>query len=203
MTTLLLVRHGATDWNLAGRLQGATDVPLSDAGVAQARALRPLVADWQPTAVVASPLSRAAETARLLVDGAPWRVGASAVAHDRRLVEVGLGAWEGRTSVELGDAAVAWRRGDLVPPGGEAPADARDRVLAALVDAASLGEVVLVVTHGGVVRAALEGLVGLATRHIAPVAPASLTIVEHADGVARLRALGLVPHPRPAVAAPR
>ena len=179
MTTLLLVRHGATDWNLAGRLQGATDVPLSDAGVAQATALRPLVAGWQPSAVVASPLSRAAETARLLEAGPV----------------VGLGAWEGMTSAELGDDARAWRRGELVPPGGEAPADARDRIVAALQDAAALGEVVLVVTHGGVVRAALEALVGLATRHIAPVAPASLTVLDVAGAHARLRALGLVPHP--------
>jgi broad specificity phosphatase PhoE len=187
MTTLLLVRHGATAWNLEGRLQGATDVALSDAGVEQARALRPLVDAWRPDAVVASPLARAADTASILVDRAPTL--------DARLVEVGLGAWEGRTSRELGDDARAWRRGELVPPGGEAPGVARGRVLAALADAAALGGVVLVVTHGGVVRAALDGLVGLATRHVAPVAPASLTVVDLADGVPRLRALGLVPHP--------
>lgn len=194
MTTLLLVRHGATAWNLAGRLQGATDIPLSEEGVAQALALRPLVAGWRPTAVIASPLSRAAETARLLVDGATHG-GALDVALDPRLVEIGLGEWEGRTSMDLGADARAWRRGELVPPGGEAPDVAQARVRAALDDAVAVGDVVLVVTHGGVVRAALESLVGLATRHIAPVAPASLTVVDLADDVARLRAIGLVPHP--------
>lgn len=185
MTTLLLVRHGATTWNLEGRLQGATDVALSEAGIAQARALRPLVDGWRPDAAIASPLARAADTARILVDATPTL--------DARLVEVALGDWEGRTSLELGEDARAWRRGELVPPGGEAPQVARTRVLAALSDAAALGDVVLVVTHGGVVRAALDGLVGLATRHVAPVAPESLTIVDLVDGVARLRALGLVP----------
>lgn len=188
MTTLLLVRHGATAWNLAGRLQGATDIPLSDEGVAQAIALQPLIARWRPSAVVASPLSRAAETARLLVDEA-----GPDVVLDSRLVEVGLGEWEGRASADLGADARAWRRGELVPPGGEDPGAAQARVRAALADAATLGEVVLVVTHGGVVRAALESLVGLATRHVAPVAPASLTVVDLVDDVARLRAIGLVP----------
>ena len=189
MTTLLLVRHGATDWNVQGRLQGATDVALSPVGVEQVRRLRSLVTAWAPDAVVASPLSRAAETARLLVGEPPLL--------DPRLAEVGLGAWEGRTSIELGDAARAWRRGELVPPGGEQPDVARARVLGALAAAAALGEVVLVVTHGGVVRAALDALVGLATRHIAPVPPASLTVVDlGGEGdVPRLRALGIVAQP--------
>ncbi|MCH1882040.1 histidine phosphatase family protein [Agrococcus sp. ARC_14] len=185
MTTLLLVRHGSTAWNASGRLQGTTDIALSPAGEREALLLRPLIEPWAPAAVVASPLLRAATTARLLVG--------HEVATDARLVEVGLGEWEGRTPAEIGDDERAWRRGELVPPGGEAAEAATRRIRAALDDAVGLGDPVLVVTHGGVVRAALASLVGLATRHIAPVPPASLTVVELAGGVPRLRSLGVVP----------
>lgn len=190
MTTLLLVRHGSTEWNASGRLQGTTDIALSPEGEREALRLRPLVDAWSPSVAVASPLQRAATTARLLVG--------HEVAADPRLVEVGLGRWEGCTSAEIGDDEGAWRRGELVPPGGEMPAVAAERIRAALDDAIALGgsdpgSAVLVVTHGGVVRAALSALVGLAPRHIAPVPPASLTVVDLAGGVPRLRSLGVVP----------
>ncbi|GEK80278.1 histidine phosphatase family protein [Agrococcus baldri] len=194
MTTLLLVRHGSTEWNASGRLQGVTDIALSPEGEREALRLRPLVEAWAPTAVVASPLRRAAATARLLIGHEPPT--------DPRLVEVGLGDWEGRTAADIGDEVGAWRRGELVPPGGEDAALAAARIRAALDDAVALaaaasdsGGTVLVVTHGGVVRAALGALVGLATRHIAPVPPASLTVVDLSGGVPRLRSLGVVPEP--------
>ncbi|WP_072314443.1 histidine phosphatase family protein [Agrococcus sp. Marseille-P2731] len=185
MTTLLLVRHGSTEWNASGRLQGATDIALSAQGEREVRSLRPLVEAWSPSAAVCSPLQRAAATAQLLTG--------EAVTADPRLVEVGLGAWEGRTAAEIGDDVRSWRRGELVPPRGEAADAASARILAALRDAAALGGTVLVVTHGGVVRAALGGLVGLATRHIAPVPPASLTVIDLAGDEPRLRALGITP----------
>lgn len=71
-TRIILVRHGETDWNRAGRIQGSTDIPLNDTGRSQARdAAERLVAevtDAATVAVVSSDLSRARETATLIAD---------------------------------------------------------------------------------------------------------------------------------------
>ena len=66
MTRLIVWRHGNTDWNAANRVQGQTDVPLNELGRDQARAAAPLLAALRPDAIVASDLSRAAETAAAL-----------------------------------------------------------------------------------------------------------------------------------------
>ncbi|MER7168943.1 histidine phosphatase family protein, partial [Micromonospora sp. NPDC000207] len=62
MTRLIVWRHGNTEWNAAGRVQGQTDVPLNDRGRDQARAAAPLLAALRPDAIVSSDLSRAADT---------------------------------------------------------------------------------------------------------------------------------------------
>lgn len=172
MTTLLLVRHGATSWNLASRLQGMTDIPLSADGIRQAQALRPLVEAWHPQLVVSSPLSRAAQTAALLCEG-PAHV-------DARLVEAGLGRWEGLTAAEIGGDVRRWRDGEIVPPGGEPPESTWARLASFLRDHGRAGapSPILVVTHGGVIRVILDRLIGLRPRHLEPLAPASLTVVE-------------------------
>ena len=196
MTVLLLVRHGETDWTRQRLLQGDSDVPLSDAGREQARALASVVARFRPGVVVCSPLSRARETAELLGHTDPLP--------DERWQEAHLGSWTGRSSVELRAAQPAdytgWRSGRSTPPGGESFDALVDRVTAAL-DAA-LGAApgpdgtVLVVTHGGPVRAACQVLVGLGPAAVVPVAPASLTVFD-VDGrdrgrwAARLRAYNL------------
>src|SRR5262245_56547463 len=93
MTLVAFLRHGPTAWNNEKRLQGTTDVPLSDAG-------RALVATWTLPEDVASwrwccsPLSRARETARLLRRGAE-------TAPEPALREMSYGAWEGHTLEEL------------------------------------------------------------------------------------------------------
>ena len=86
MTQLLVIRHAATDWNEAGLMQGRADRTLSEAGRAWCRDAR-LPADWRAAQCLASPLSRAMETARLLgLD--PTR--------EPRLVEMDWGDWEGQ-----------------------------------------------------------------------------------------------------------
>jgi len=149
MTDLVLVRHGPTDWNAARRLQGHTDIPLSDLG-------RRVVAGWRMPAEfagfewIASPLARARETARLLGRDPPT---------DDRLREQSWGAWEGRTLDELrradaaGVEAIEAQGPDFRPPGGESPRDLQARLLSLTAEIAAAGRPTVAVCHKGVIRA--------------------------------------------------
>ncbi|SMO44013.1 histidine phosphatase family protein [Paracoccus laeviglucosivorans] len=190
MKRLLIVRHGETEWNAVRRLQGQTDIALSDRGREQARALRPLIAAQRPDLVVSSDLRRAAETAALLGHA------------DARLTpdlrEQCLGDWSGRDIADLqADAAqdyADWRAGRFTPPDAEGWDSFRDRVAGAMQDAAAqAGHTALVVCHGGVIRAALQALVGLPPSRVVPVAPASLTILLMDPNGARIEAMNIAP----------
>jgi len=165
--TLLLVRHGETAWNREGRFQGHTDIPLSDTGRAQARALRDRLGaahahlfDDHHSAVVTSDLRRAHETAEIAFGGA------SRVVHVRRaLREFCYGRFEGHTRPEIDErfpgAMAAWLRGNpsFAVEGGESRAEVHARVHAAvrafLVETSQRH--VVVVAHGGVMRQLLAG----------------------------------------------
>jgi broad specificity phosphatase PhoE len=141
MTTLLLIRHGETDWNAGGRWQGHADIPLNERGRAQARQLaEKLVAEENVDIVYASDLARARETAEILAG----RLGVEVVL-DRDLREIDVGSREGRTWAEIDDRP-EWD--------GEAHEAHADRVLRALRRVARThdGTRVLVVTHGGSLR---------------------------------------------------
>lgn len=181
MTALLLVRHGPTEWTAERRLQGRTDIDLSGAGRREARRLREVVAEWMPRTVVVSPLARTRSTAAILSDLVP--------VVDDRWAEASLGRWEGRTPDELGRDYTRWRSGTLVPPGGEDLDALEARVADAAHDAAALPGPVLVVTHGGVIRAALARFVGLTADRIEPVAAPSLTVIEVTPTAATARLL--------------
>jgi glucosyl-3-phosphoglycerate phosphatase len=178
---LLLVRHGESVWNAQRLLQGQRDLPLSEKGRIQAQQLRPVVQAHSPEHVVASDLARAKETAKLLGYEQPcletaWR-------------EAFLGDWEGAGIEELRQAQPeqyrAWRDGAFDPPNAEAFAMFYKRIKTAIDALSSLqASSVLVVTHGGVVRAALQALLALSPKQIIPVSPASLTVID------------LVPEPR-------
>lgn len=160
MLRLTLVRHGATEWNAAGRHQGWSDPPLSAEGRAQAARLRERLAGEAFDHVVASDLLRARETAEIAVPGA-------AVATDRRWRELHFGAWEGLTSAECaardGDLLARWTAdpASVAPPEGEAMAEFEARVAAAL-DALPARGRVLVVAHAGTVHAVLARWMGVA-----------------------------------------
>ena len=148
MTTLLLVRHGETDWNAEGRLQGHTDRPLNEYGRRQARELAGRLADEQVDAVYASDLARARETAEIVAG----RLGLP-VAIDPDLREKNWGTWEGLT----GDERV---HVELVGESTEAHRERTMRALERIAAAHPSGRVV-VVTHGGSLRrvqAALQGV---------------------------------------------
>ncbi|WP_340116334.1 histidine phosphatase family protein [Pelagibius sp. 7325] len=155
MSRLLLIRHGATAWNEAGRLQGRSDPPLSPAGRAAVEAWV-LPPEAQRARWLSSPLLRARQTAEILAarlpPGAP-------VAEEARLIETDWGAWEGKTlatlRAELGEAmADNEARGlDFRPAGGESPREVQQRLHPLLADLAAAGGTTLAVTHKGVIRA--------------------------------------------------
>jgi len=185
---LILVRHGLSEWNASGRVQGQADPPLSPEGREEARRLAPLVAAEAPELVVASDLARARETAELL-DAGP-------VETDPRWRESAMGDWTGRSAEELladpSGAFARWREGRGRPPGGESFDDMRRRAGAAVGDLAARGvRCALVVTHGGPVRAAVAELAGLAPWSLVPVPNACMTVMETASG--RIEAFAVRP----------
>lgn len=149
MTTLALIRHGPTDWNAAGRVQGASDVPLSEAARAEFARLRPppSVAGFR---AIASPLMRARETAELL-GLVPTLEPALAEAH--------WGDYEGRTLEDLraipGFITNEGRGWDMTPPGGESPRMVWARLRPLLRRLAGEGRDTLAVAHRGVIRVVL------------------------------------------------
>ena len=155
MTKLLLARHGETDWNREHRWQGHSDTPLNDLGREQARALADELEQEPLVAIYSSDLRRAYETAREVAD----RKGMDVIV-DRDLREIHLGVWEGLTSDEIEqrwpDDLRRWRAGDVVlGRGGETSEELRERVLRAAhrIAAAHPREQVLIVSHGGALRA--------------------------------------------------
>jgi probable phosphoglycerate mutase len=161
---IIFWRHGRTAWNLAGRFQGATDVPLDEVGLAQAAAAAPALAAMRPTAIVASDLSRASATAQVLGDlvGLP-------VTHDAGLRETHGGAWQGLTREEIlaqyPELFLSWIAGhDVAPPHGESRHEVVGRVVATVdrhVAALPVGGTLVVVSHGGAIRGGIGGLLGL------------------------------------------
>jgi len=120
-----LIRHGRTDWNRAGLLQGRTDRPLED-GEPERLSELALPPIWENAAVVASPLIRASETARILSGSTPPT--------DMRLTEMNFGDWEGRPGKELredphsGFRDLEYWGWNYRPPNGESPREVWARV---------------------------------------------------------------------------
>jgi broad specificity phosphatase PhoE len=146
MTKVLVIRHGPTDWNEAGLIQGRTDRSLSEAGREQIAAMR-LPDEWAGTNCLASPLQRTIATARLLgLDPKP----------EPRLIEMAWGEWEGKGLKDLRaeyttELAAKEAMGlDFRPPGGESPRDVQVRLRTLLSEVQAP---TIFVTHKGVLRA--------------------------------------------------
>ena len=163
MTTVYLARHGESDWNAANRFQGHSDRPLTQLGRQQAEALADeLTAIAELSAIYTSPLRRALDTAAVV--GA--RTGLEPI-RLRDLREVDVGAWAGlsRSEVEARFPAAfrRWLDGGEGWEDGESYAAMSARVLAALLLAADAhrDEQILVVSHGGPIRAIQAAAAGL------------------------------------------
>lgn len=187
MRSLLLARHGQTAWNALGKLQGHTDIPLDEIGRGQARALADALADAGVTAIWASDLGRARQTAEIVAAA----LALPAPTLDPDLRERHYGVFEGLTGDECAARhPQAWKTylgRRETPPGAESRADATARIARALDRiAATDGGPALVVTHGGVMRLFLLDLLG---PDVPLVGNAATYLVEH-DGTryrARIR----------------
>jgi broad specificity phosphatase PhoE len=187
MATLLLARHGETDWNAERRWQGHTDRPLNERGRAQALALAARLDGTELVAVWSSDLARARDTAAAVAERQGVR---HRTTPDLR--EVDVGSWAGLTKAEaeqrFPEAAARWKQGYEGWTDGERYEQMAERVLAALLRIADEGPdgPVLVVSHGGCIRAAHAAALGLDVhtyRRLRPVEPnARLSAVCVVDG---------------------
>lgn len=175
MPILYFLRHGETDWNVEGRLQGQTDIPLNDRGRAQALGIARAIGSGSLPGVsaemlaglpfFASPMRRACETMEIFRRGLGLEPQAYRV--EDRLKEIGFGHWEGSvwSEIQARDPSGArarerdkWR---YVPPGGESYEIVRERVADWL---STLTGDACIVAHGGVARVLLVQLAGCARR---------------------------------------
>jgi probable phosphoglycerate mutase len=152
MTKIYLVRHGATDWNVNKRAQGQADIPMDDLGYQQAEQAAERLQNEEISAVYASDLQRASETAKAIA-----RRHGLEVHLDERLREIDQGEWTGLTPDEICERwPDLWgmARHYTPRPGGETPEQVRARALSALKDIArenpDVG--VVVCSHGGTIR---------------------------------------------------
>jgi len=165
VTLLALLRHAETAWSEQRRIQGRSDVPLSETGRARLRAAM-LPEACRGMRVITSPLARCVETAALL--------GAPQAPREPRIVEMDWGAWQGATLAELrrrlGPAMLENEaRGlDFRPEGGESPREVLGRVQGWLAEIAREGEPTLAVTHRGVIRVILAAALGWDMRGAPP-----------------------------------
>lgn len=200
MTTLYLIRHGATEANLRRPywLQGqGRDEPLAALGLRQAERVRDLLAPLQIAAFCSSPLQRARRTAEVVADGRPLEIVPT-------LQEGDVGRWEGRTyeEIERNDAA-AFRAFQEDParhgyPEGETFAQILERVLPALADLAARheGQAVAVVTHQIVCRVYLGHLLGLPAANIRKLKTANggISVVAYDQGQATAQTVNATFH---------
>ena len=168
---LLMIRHGQTGHNAAGRMQGQADTQLSEVGKAQAQRLASYLAATEPTItrIISSDLSRAADTARALSAA----TGIPAV-FDSRLRETNLGVWQERSYEEI-DAEYPgmrdhWRHNpNWAPEGGETRYEVAARMLSVISelsqDPAWERETFVLVSHGGAISAATSSLLQLPREH--------------------------------------
>jgi broad specificity phosphatase PhoE len=198
MTEVLVARHGETDWNREHRWQGQGGPGLNDRGRAQAHALAARLAGLRLDAIYTSDLPRATQTAEIVAAAA----GLEPI-EDRGLREVDVGSWRGLTRGQVRksdpDGYRRWMRGEAGWQGGETYDEMHARVVSAfdrLLGAHRRGRILLV-THGGGVRAIVAHTVGLPGHdrlHIDGAHNCSLTTVTTVRGALRLAGFNDIGH---------
>ena len=151
---LVMWRHGETDYNATGRMQGHLDSALTDVGRNQARFAVPALARFSPDIVVASDLRRATDTATTFTEatGVPLRV-------DKRLRETNLGIWQGLTGAQVDEqwpgSRQIWQTDPTwTPPGGEARVEVANRAAEVVAELdESTEDTAVLCAHGGLITA--------------------------------------------------
>jgi probable phosphoglycerate mutase len=181
-TKVYLARHGETEWNRMGRWQGHTDVLLSDSGRAQARALAERLRVVGFGRILSSDLARARETAEIVAR----TIGIPAPALDRDLRERAFGLFEGLTRDECAarfpDEWALYRADPTrIPPGGEPHDQVVTRMAMAVRRGASDAAPILMISHGGSIRALLAHVSGAQLPPMANVAVFRLSVWPSGD----------------------
>lgn len=158
-TEIFLVRHGETEWNIQGKFQGSTDIPLSESGIKQAGYVKKRFEN-NFDCVYSSPLVRAVKTASILSEGSGIKVNIK-----EGISEIDFGKWEGLTLKQLkdiyGKEYEEWRNdevnGYLIGGGDFSLKLAGERAKKAIYEIAEecKGKRVIIVAHGGIIKAAL------------------------------------------------
>jgi probable phosphoglycerate mutase len=148
--TFYFLRHGETNWNVARRLQGQTDIPLNDHGRAQASAVSELVLNLDIDKFCVSQLSRAYETAQLVKADSDMPIEII-----DKIKEVTIGERDGQ---QTGEWYLQWKAGEIVIPGAETRADFRARVIEGVNIILDSPKTALIVSHGGVYGALKESI---------------------------------------------
>ncbi|MGY5216051.1 histidine phosphatase family protein [Clostridium butyricum] len=160
-TTIMLIRHGETEWNILGKFQGSTDIPLSNEGIRQAFMLKErLKSDFDY--IFSSPLKRAYETAKILCGESGKHV---SIAEEIR--EINFGEWEGLTvkgiAEKYPDIFNEWRndkREGKFCGGDMSTLNASIRAKNCIMEIANKhkGKKIVIVAHGGIIKAGLIGI---------------------------------------------
>lgn len=169
MTTILLVRHGQTEWNRIERFRGRVDIELNPNGLSQAQKTANRIQKyWQPEVVYSSPLKRALQTAQAISELTNVQVEATP-----DLVDIDYGQWQGltpdETRVRWPDQLETWYKHPerVLIPGGENPFEVQSRAMATIttVTKAYPNQTIIMVSHTVVNRLILLGILGIGIEH--------------------------------------
>lgn len=162
LRSLVLWRHGETDYNVALRMQGQLDSQLTRIGLGQAHRAAPILAALRPDVLLTSDLARAYDTAAVLGEHAGVPVGV-----DKRLRETHLGAWQGLSQAEVEDGwpggMSTWRMSsEVAPPAGETRVEVATRAAQLVTELDETGyDSAVLCTHGGLIAGLTPLLLGL------------------------------------------
>lgn len=196
VTTIILIRHGQTDWNLEGRWQGASDIPLNATGRAQARALAGRLTTWPIENIYSSDLERAVDTAQTLADAVDVDL-----IIDEGWRERNLGELEGLTKDEIQEKFphLALPRHFVEAKGGETYIQFKRRIVATFekIMAKHAGETTVVVSHSASLRVLVSHILEIPDRIYAPFSLGGNTGISRIvieDGHAQLNLLNDTSH---------
>jgi len=196
MTRIYIVRHGETEWNRDGKLQGWKDAPLTEKGKKQAEALRERLEEVEFDAVYCSPSGRTLKTAEIALNGKDI-----SVKKDERIKEINMGKWEGTKGEEIKEKFPElyfdfWERPHLyIPISGESFHDLKERVISFIEEILEKhdDENVLIVSHGCASKVMMSYFEGRPLRYIweqPKLEEACLNLVEIEDGELEIRLFG-------------